>query len=503
MSNTQAQIITLTASDGSTIRFYDEVRAQGAVKDVMFSPDKEYVIAFFRDKADEDTRERLLEITGRYRENIFNQIGGEYLKNVYCWPTAVVEYNQRLGVVVPFYRDCFFFKHGSKNNDMLGIINKEKIGKWFASPKLRQKFLDPKELGNWMSYLKISLMLSRAIRRMHMAGLSHSDLGYNNCLIDPITGQACLIDIDGLVVPGKHPPSVIGTPDFIAPEVVKTAHLNKDDPNKKFPSRMTDLHALAVMIYLNLLYRHPLRGDKVHDAYDAEKDESLMMGENACFIENVNDTSNRVNPDHADDYDLPWKDTNKIPYTVTGPYLSKLFEQAFIDGLHDPLKRPSADEWETALIKSIDLLQPCHNDTCTQKWYLFDNSTSPKCPFCGTPHKGKLPILNLYSSHAEGKYLPDNHRIMVYSEQSLYRWHENRLIFPNEKLTASDTKRIGYFIYHENDWYLVNEGLTKLKNITHQKDIAIGEHIKLEDGLQLLLSPENGGRLVVIQMAGE
>ena len=33
--------------------------------------------------------------------------------------------------------------------------------------------------------------------------------------------------------PGKYPPDVdFGTPDFIAPEVVKTNHLPKDDPRR-------------------------------------------------------------------------------------------------------------------------------------------------------------------------------------------------------------------------------------------------------------------------------
>ena len=46
---------------------------------------------------------------------------------------------------------------------------------------------------------------------------------------------------------------------------------------------------------------------------------------------------------------LPWGDPAKIPYTVTGPYLVPLFDRAFIQGLHDPAQRPSANEWETAL----------------------------------------------------------------------------------------------------------------------------------------------------------
>ncbi|MCL2160414.1 MAG: kinase [Betaproteobacteria bacterium] len=495
-------IVTLKASDGSTVKFINEIKAQGGVKDVMFSPDKAYVVAFYREKADPATRERLLEITGRYRERIFNQDGGEYLRNLYCWPSAVVEHEGRLGVVVPFYRSCFFFEHGSRNNDMLGIRKREKVGKWFATPGHRARFLDPRELGDWMLHLKICLMLARATRRMHMAGLSHSDLGYNNCLIDPTTGQACLIDIDGLVVPGRHPPAVIGTPDFIAPEVVMTTRLPKEDPKRVLPSRTTDLHALAVLIYMYLLYRHPLRGDKIHDMSDSERDEELLMGAKALFVEHPQDRSNRIKAAGAKTFELPWKDTDRLPYTVAGPYLSELFLKSFVEGLHHPTRRPTADEWETALVKTVDLLQPCSNPNCEQKWYPFDNTRQPKCPFCGTAHRGKLPVLNLYSSHAKGKFMPDNHRVMVYNGQSLFRWHENRFVFPNEKLSADDARRVGYFVEHQGNWYLVNERLSGMRDVRASQDVPVGEKTLLDEGAQILLSPEQGGRLLVVQMAG-
>lgn len=499
-----AEIITLTATNGETIRFINEIKAQGGMKDVMFSPDGSYVVAFYRNKADPATRERLDMITGPYRERIFNQAGGDYLKNLYCWPTAVVEYQGRLGIVAPFYRENFYFEHGSRQGDMLGIKGKEKDGKWFASAYNRNKFLDPRELGDWMMHLKVCLMLARAVRRMHMAGLSHSDLGYKNCLIDPTRGQACLIDIDGLVVPGKHPPTVVGTPDFIAPEVVSSVHLDKNDPARKLPNRATDQHALAVLIYMYLLYRHPLRGGKIHDPDDSRRDETLTMGERALFIEHPHDAGNRIPPDSIKPDELPWKDTAKIPYTVCGPYLAHLFERAFIDGLHHPPARPTADEWEQALIKTADLLQPCANPHCTQKWYAFDNSTEPRCPFCGTPHSGKLPVLNLYSAAPEGgSYRPDNHRIMVYSGQSLYLWHADNRIFPNEKLNAAEARRVGYFILHDGNWWLVNENLPDLFDVANKTAIPPGERIALQDGTQLLLQKGDGGRLIVVQMAGE
>jgi len=467
---------------------------------VHFSPDRSYVVAFYKNQQDYQTRDRLQMIVGKYRESIFNQIGGDYWRNLFCWPTAVLEHEGRLGLVAPTYPRHFFFEHGSRNNDMLGIKGKEKEGKWFAAANLRNRFVDPRELGDWLNHLKVCLLLARAVRRMHMAGLAHSDLSYKNVLVDPSQGLACVIDVDGLVVPGKYPPDVVGTPDFIAPEVVATAHLPKDDPDRKLPRRETDLHALAVLIYMYLLYRHPLRGGKVHDLDDEQRDEMLSMGERALFVEHPTDDGNRIRIADAKPTELPWADTRRLPFTITGPYLSQLFLQALVDGLHDPARRPSANDWETALVKTVDLIQPCANPHCDQKWYVFDNSVKPCCPFCGTPFRGKLPILNLYSSRKEGQFRPDNHRLMVWTGQSLFLWHANNLIAPNEKLTDAQKKRVGYFILHKGVWWLVNENLPDLMDVSTKTSVPIGGRLELRDGQQILLAKGDGGRLVVVQM---
>lgn len=494
------KIIRCKTTTGQPIEYVDTVIGSGAMKDVYFSPDKSYVVAFYRTAQDAQARERLQMITGRYKDGIFSQAGGDYWKDLFCWPSAMVEHEGKIGIVAPVYANHFFFEHGSVKNDQLGIKGKEKEGKWFAAPNLRHRFIDPRELGDWLTHLKACLLLSRAVRRMHAAGLAHSDLSYKNVLIDPSKGNACIIDVDGLVVPGKYPPDVVGTPDFIAPEVVKTSHLDKKDPKRSLPSRETDAHALAVLIYMYLLYRHPLRGSKVHDVQDEMRDESLSMGEKATFVEHPNDLTNRIKVATVKPSELPWADTTKIPYTVTGPYLSALFEKAFIKGLHCPSERPSANEWEVALVKTVDLIQPCTNKNCAQKWYVFDNTTNPACPFCNTAFVGKLPILNLYSSRTAGSFKPDNHRLMVWTGQSLYLWHSNSLVAPNEKLTDAQKKRVGYFIFHNKQWLLVNEGLPDLMDASEKKPIPIGSSVELLDGKQLLLDKQQGGRLVVVQM---
>ncbi|NDW10511.1 helix-hairpin-helix domain-containing protein [Dysgonomonas sp. 520] len=494
-----ANTIKIKATDGSDVEFVDNIIGSGGMKDVYFSPDKSYVVGFFRDKQDFNAKDRLENITGIYRERIFNQQGGDYWKDLFCWPTKIVEYKGKLGIVCPTYQSRYFFKYGSVNDDFLGIKGREKEGKWFASAKNQNRFLAPQEKGDWFKYFQICIRISRAVKRLHAAGLAHSDLSYKNVLIDPTSGAASIIDIDGLVVPGKFPPDVLGTPDFIAPEVIASKHLDIKDPARKLPSIATDRHALAVMIYMYLLYRHPLRGGKVNDL-DSTKDEELSMGSKALFIEHPTDASNRVKANQLHPTQLPQGDPAKIPYTVCGPYLKDLFNRAFIDGLHNPTLRPTANEWEEGLLKTVDLMQPCQNPKCWHKWFVFDNSTKPRCPFCGTDYKGQLPILNLYSSRREGTFTPDNYRLMVYHNQYLYPWHVNRNLSPNEKLTDEQKKPVGYFVFHHGKWLLINQRLTDLEDKSEGKKIGINEAVELTDNKQILLSKEDGGRLIVVQL---
>ncbi|RBL89954.1 helix-hairpin-helix domain-containing protein [Chitinophaga flava] len=477
---------------------------RGGMKDVYFSPDKSYVVAFYRDEQDFSSKERLRKIVTEYYNSFFNREGGDYYKDLYCWPTDMVELDKKVGLIVPSYNKNFFFKKGYATSDL--IRGKEKEGKWFASPKFRNKQfalrLDETELGNWLSYFQVCVNIARGVKRLHAAGLAHSDLSYKNVLVDPVSKSAAIIDIDGLVVPGLFPPDVIGTADFIAPEVLATKHLDVKDPNRKLPNRLTDLHALAVMIYMYLLYRHPLKGGKVHDL-DTEKDDLLSMGEKALFVEHPQDTSNRPKLNQLNPKELPWADVSKLPYTTTGPYLKELFDQAFITGLHQPNNRPPAEMWEQALLKTTDLMQPCSNAACEQKWYVFDNTFSPKCPFCGTPHQGTLPVLDLYYEFKPTVWKPENHRLMVYHNQYLFPWHVNRNIIRNERLAAEQKVPVGYFTFYQGKWVLVNQKLNSLKDLTEDKEIPPGTMVELTDGKKLLLSREEGGRVVIITMANK
>jgi hypothetical protein len=494
-------VIKVMGSDGKVVEYNDAKFAEGQMKVAYWTTDRKQVVLWYRQRPDGAALERLNSITGAYREQIFDNPSGDYWKEMFCWPTAVLRNNDRIGIVVPAYAPNFLFEYGSSGNDRMGIKGQGKSGKWFTAPKLRARTLDTRELGDWLNYLKVCLKVARATHRLHAAGLAHSDLSYNNVLVDPRTGGACIIDLDGLVVPQKFPPDVVGTPDFIAPEVVMTTHLDRNDPARKLPQRETDLHALAVLIYMYLLYRHPLRGSKNHDSDDQMRDESLTMGERALFVEHGTDRSNRISTKYAHSFELPWIDCDRLPYTVTGPYLSPLFKDAFENGLHQPARRPTALDWQNALIKTIDLVQPCRNASCEQKWFVFSNTTRPRCPFCGSAFTGMLPILNLYSSRGGGNFKPDGHRLMVWDGQSLYRWHTNAFISPSDKVAKEDRKRVGYFQLHQGKWLLVNQGLPDLAVVgMGAHAVPIGQHVELTDNLQILFERTDGGRLALVQV---
>lgn len=328
-------LLKVLLENGETVEYDDKKIGEGGLVRVYFTPDKKAVVCFFKDKntaRDTERFQHLLDLIGKYNPTFDpDPLKAEYWKSLLSWPSAVVV-EPEIGYVRPVWPDNFFFNKGL-------LKGKPKEVSFFTLKRAR-KLIDPSELGDWSGYLEVCLCISRAVNRLHSVGLAHCDLSGNNILVDPITGKSMIIGVDSVISPGFLP-DVLGTPGYIAPEVLATANLPLDDSRRVLPSVSTDHHALAMLIYQFLLLRHPLRGPKSFNE-DPSEDERLAMGEKALFIEHPFDTSNRPRG-------------IKIPYQALGPYLAPLVEQAFIDGLHSPEKRPSAQEWETALMRTIEL----------------------------------------------------------------------------------------------------------------------------------------------------
>jgi hypothetical protein len=102
---------TSITDPGKTYQYIDNGEPmRGGMKDVYFGPDKSYVVAFYREEQDYNTKERLRKIVTQYFDNFFNREGGEYYKELYCWPTDMVEGDKKVGLVVPAYNKNFFLK---------------------------------------------------------------------------------------------------------------------------------------------------------------------------------------------------------------------------------------------------------------------------------------------------------------------------------------------------------------------------------------------------------
>ena len=471
-------------TDGSAIDFDPrEPAGTGAEKTAFFTPDRSRVVLFFlAPLTDRDARsQRLRALLGP--RNLTLGARGAYWADFFLWPTAMIDGDPALskeflranrledpplGLVANSYPPEFFFRDKTGHQRV-------KDGKWFTGNKAR-RMLPPEERGDLAGYLRVCLAMTRAVRRMHFSGLAHADLSNKNVLIDPRRGSARLLDLDSLVVPGFAPPSVLGTPGYIAPEVLS----GKGSPNIE-----TDRHALAVLLYETLLVRHPLRGSRIHAA-DPEVDERLSLGERALFVEDAHDTSNRLRPPPP------------VPYTSLGPHLGGLFRRAFGPGLHQPSARPAADEWERALYKTFDLLHPVPEGG---DWMILAPGMPLRSPYTHQALAAPVPYASFYRPRptAPGEWSSEDHGLTVYANRRLLPWQRRARTWPDEN--AASREEQGVFDHADGRWTLRNTSGEPMQ-VLGGASVERGEQVEITAGLRLRLSPAEEGLLAVFEFLG-
>jgi hypothetical protein len=468
--------VSVRLTDGRTLLLDDQPVGTGAEKRVFLTRDRQYAVGFyFGHLADRRERvDRLTRIIATYNPAL--GAGGDYWTPYFCWPVAMVDGPRSLpmefaraqslvwpplGVVTPVYRSAFYFrdKFGSRQ---------EKEVKWFTGGKA-SRFVPADEQGSLLGRLRVATRLARAIRRMHFAGLAHSDLSNKNVLIDPKGGDACVIDIDSLVVPGIAPPTVLGTPGYIAPEVLA---------GKAVPSIATDRHALAVLLYQMLLQRHPLQGTRVNSARSPEEDETLSMGARALFVEHPTDRSN------------PPVKPITVPFQRLGPHLAPLFEKSFVHGLHAPNNRPDAAEWESALYKTLNMLAPTVSG---RHWVVAGPGLASTCPWSGERIRGPMPFARVLRDTGTA-VVDERITFSLFHHLVLHTWHLHPGVTPNE--TADRTPQ-GYVAQDGGKWWIVNTSHTPMR-VVDGPEIGHNEKVELVNGLSLRTSDATPGRILQV-----
>ncbi len=188
------------------------------------------------------------------------------------------------------------------------------------------------------------LELVRSFLELHARGLCYQDISFGNVCFDPMSGEVLIGDNDNVGVDGETGGGVLGTPRFIAPEVVR---------GEAAPGTQTDLFSLAVLLFYMFMIHHPLEGSKeaAIRCFDLPA-MTRLYGTEPVFIFDPADDSNRPLPGYHDNALVFWP--------IYPEFFRALFTKAFTEGIHDPLHgRVRESEWRAALAQLRDLIVYC------------------------------------------------------------------------------------------------------------------------------------------------
>ena len=220
--------------------------------------------------------------------------------------------------------------------------------------------------------LFIGYMIAKAFEDLERKNLSYCDISGNNILVKIEKAVSIkMIDVDNIYVAGKGTTAVLGTPRYIAPEVIN---------RQKNPDVLSDNYSLAVILFELLRVGHPYISDDVLDG--TPEDEEQALAGKADYVTNENST-------------------NMLPSDVvfTG-MLEELFKKCFVDGKSNRMLRPSAKEFEYALLDASNKVIKC--PSCGAWHYPRKKGRVYEgCPWCDGASKPKA-RLNFYDVLAEG-----------------------------------------------------------------------------------------------------
>lgn len=217
------------------------------------------------------------------------------------------------------------------------------------------------------SVLRACLELTDAFHALHSRGLCYKDISLGNLFLEPGNGRILICDNDNVDVDGRDPAGVLGTPGFIAPEVLM---------GRSRPSANSDLHSLAVLLF-RLLTRHdPFRGAmELQIRCLDEPARRRLYGEDPVFIFDPADPRNYPDPElHS---------AAMITWPIYPESLQALFIQTFGIGLRDPGRRVLTGQWQEELARTLDRRQIC--PACGQENFPSHHSPPKFCWSCNAP----------------------------------------------------------------------------------------------------------------------
>ena len=211
------------------------------------------------------------------------------------------------------------------------------------------------------------IRLVSAFRNLHKHGFSYQDINSGNFMINPKTGQVLICDVDNVAPDGTHT-GIIGTPQYMAPEIVL---------GKSMPNMHTDDFSLAVVLFILLCANHPLEGKHWLTPCLTPAHEKKLYGSEALFI---------FDPDNDENRPVKGVHNNVIKrWRYMPKYIQDVFIKAFSqEAIKNPCRRVQELEWLKVLTRFQSDIVRCPE--CRNEIFITDASDT-KCDCCGKVYK--------------------------------------------------------------------------------------------------------------------
>ncbi|MFN7899489.1 MAG: protein kinase domain-containing protein [Synechococcaceae cyanobacterium] len=296
--------------------------------------------------------------------------------------------------------------------------------------------------------LRACFHLSEAFQSLHSKGLCYKDISLGNVFLLPASGEVLICDNDNVEVNGLNRGLALGTPGFMAPEVLL---------GQSKPSSASDLFSLAVLMFALLTRSDPLKGRlelQIRCLDMAAR--RRLYAEDPVFVFDPENPRNRPDPILHQAALRTWP--------IYPLELQQLFQRTFGAGLRHPERRVLCGEWLQVLAATLDCQLLCPH--CGQEVF-GDCAAGRRCWDCGGP----IP--------ASPRLRIGDRSVLVQPGNELHRPHFDRLRI--ESLEAP----LARVEHHPRQ-----PDLLGLLNLSDQVWVA-----QLDDGLRVPLPPGQRGSL--------
>lgn len=323
-------------------------------------------------------------------------------------------------------------KKSPNNNFLWPIFTVENKGFGYVMDLIPSEY---KSLNDWVTrkfdmsisnVIKACYDLTDSFNELHAKGLSYQDISFGNVFINNKNGKILICDNDNVTTNNTTIGSVLGTPKFLAPELVSL--------KSKFPNADTDRFSLAILLFYLLTLSHPFDGQleaniKCMDLPAQRK----LYGNDAVFIYDPQNNRNRpVKGIHNNAINL-WR--------IWPEFLRDLFTRTFTKGVNSPHERVRETEWSKAFLKLEGTIYRCPN--CGKSELIYDSELLRKqghlnkCLRCNkVPNPPRVRINDYVVVISDGRriyqhHISNSHNATWNNTVAQFNFNNRNLVFKN------------------------------------------------------------------------